>query len=190
MIIRMYVFIMLCIFSFLSCASAGMAEERKAFDGDELKKFCRELPIILSYMNNEERDEFFTNAGMDYTHAVIPESIMGDSRLTLQSQRIAYILNHIILAGVIEDMGGFGEGQLDFLKNEREKVKNNPKIPSGERERILAELEKDIQRLDYTIAQTKSIPKFELVLIWKEKDELNAMLRGKIPMKKKQMARQ
>jgi hypothetical protein len=187
MIIRMYVFILLCIFS---CVSAGMAEEQKAFDGDELKKFCRELPIILSYMNNGERDEFFMNAGMNYAHTIIPESIMRDSRLTLSSQRIAYILNHIILAGVIEDMGGFGEGQLDFLKKERDKVENNPRISSGEKARILAELEDDIRRLDFTIAQTKSIPKFELVLIWKEKDELNAMLRGKIPMKKKQMARQ
>jgi hypothetical protein len=167
-----------------------MAEEQKAFDGDELKKFCRELPIILSNMNNEERDDFFTNAARDYAHAVIPESIMRDSRLTLPSQRIVYILNHIILAGVIEDMGGFGEGQLDFLKKERDKVENNPRIPSGERARILTELEDDIRRLDFTITQTKSIPKFELVLIWKEKDELNAMLRGKIPMKKKQMARQ
>ena len=148
------------------------------------------MPIILSYMNIAERDEFFTNAGRDYVHAIIPESIMRDSRLTLPSQRIVYNLNHIILAGVIEDMRGFGEGRLEFLKNERDKVKNNPRIPSGEKAQILAELENDIRRLNDTIAQTKAIPKFELVLIWKEKDELNAMLRGKIPMKQKQMARQ
>jgi hypothetical protein len=190
MSVRCFIFFVMCVGVFFLNAFAGSAEEQKAFDGDELKKFCRELPIILNSMNNEEKERFFKNTLRDYSHTVLPESIMRDSRLSLQPQRYIYMLNHIILAGVIEDMGGFGEGQLDFLKNEREKVENNQKIPSSERERILAELENDIDRLNDTIAQTKSIPKFELVLIWKEKEELNALLRGKFPIQKKQMARQ
>jgi hypothetical protein len=190
MIVRSFLFWAMCIFVFFSYASDGIAEEQKAFDGEELEKFCRELPIILSSMNTEEKERFFQNTISDYAHVVLPKSIMGDSRLSLQPQRYTYMLNHIILAGVIEDMGGFGEGQLEFLKKEREKVKNNPKIPSNEKEHILAELEYDINRLNDTVAQTKAIPKFELVLIWKEKDELNALLRGKFSIQKKQMARQ
>lgn len=188
--VRFIIFFVMCVGAFFLNAFAGSAGEQKAFDGDELKKFCQELPVILNSMNNEEKDRFFKNTIGDYSHAVLPESIMRDPRLSLQPHRYIYMLNHIILAGVIEDMGGFGEGQLDFLRSERKKVKNNQKIPTGERERILAELENDIDRLNDTIVQTKSIPKIELVLIWKEKEELNALLRGKFPIQKKQMARQ
>jgi hypothetical protein len=190
MSVRFLVVVVMSVFAFFFYAADGIADEQKGFDEDELKKFCQEFPLILNSMNSEEKDRFFRDVISDYTHVVFPQSMLGDPRLSLQPQRYIYVLNHIILAGVIEDMGGFGEGQLAFMKNEREKVKNNPKLPSDKREQTLAELNNDIERLNKTVIQAKSIPRYELVLIWKEKDALNAMLRGKFPIQKKQMARQ
>lgn len=190
MTLRCYSLVVMGVISFFLYSSSATAEMQSAFNEEELQKFCQDLPIVLASMNNEENDKFLMNTIMDYSHTVLPESITRDLRVSLQPQRLTYILNHIILAGAIEDMGGFGEGRSDFMKKEREKVKNNPKISPSERERILAELENDISRLDALIVQTRSIPKSELVLIWKDKDILNALLRGKVPMKRKQMARQ
>ena len=176
---------------FLLCPLAGTAgENQRAFSEEELQKFCRDMPIILASMNYEESEKFFGTIIMDYSHATVPEAIMRDTRLSLQSQRLTYILFHIILAGIIEDMGGFGEGKLEFMKHEREKVKNNPRIPANEKERILTELEKNIAHLRDLIIRTKSIPRSELLLLWQEKEPLNALLRGKVPLKQKKMARQ
>ena len=190
MTLRYCIVIVMGVFTFFLCSSAVNAEIQSGFNEEELQEFCQELPIVLASMNNEEKDKFFINVIKDYPHTVLPESITHDSRLSLQPQRITYILNHIILAGVIEDLGGFGEGQLDLLKKERERIKNNPKIPPAEREKILAEMQDGITNLNDLVVQTKLIPISELALIWKDKDMLNALLRGKIPIHKKQMARQ
>jgi hypothetical protein len=188
--LRCCIVILGCLFSFFSPFSGTAGENEKMFNEEELKQFCRDMPVILASMNNEEKDTFFRSVILDYPHAVFPEVIMRDSRLSLQSERITYIVFHIILAGIIEDMGGFGEGRLEFMKQEREKVKNNPKIPPNEKKRILTELENSISHLNDLIVQTKSIPRSELVLLWQEKDTLNAMLREKVPLKQKRMARQ
>jgi hypothetical protein len=171
-------------------AVAGTENTPKPFNDGELKEFCHELPIVLSSMNDKQREKFFYTVYTDYSRTPFPKSVWDNPRLSLQPQRIAYILNHVILAGVIQDMGGFGEGQLSFMRSQREKVISNPKISKKEKEHILAELNESIDHLKTLIVQTESIPKSELLLIWKEKDTLNSILRGKIPIQKKEMARQ
>ncbi len=190
-LLQLPLLIIFLVFSFDAVARTQDPQDgQKAFSDLELKEFCHELPVILSSMNDMQKEKFFYTVYTDYSHTPFPKSLRGNSRLSLQPQRIAYILNHVILAGVIQDMGGFGEGQLAFMRSQREKVINNPKIPLKEKEHILAELNVSIDRLKDLVVQTESIPKSELLLIWKEKDTLNNLLRGKIPIQKKEMARQ
>jgi hypothetical protein len=184
-------FILSCIFTFSSYASAANSTDvQGAFDGEELKKFCQELPLLLAPMNTVEKDRFFITTIMDYPHSVLPQSVIGGGQASLPPKRIAYMLNHIVLAGIIEDMGGFGEGQLEFLKNQKEIVKNKAGMQPDDRKRILVELDDNIRHLENLILQTKSIPKSELVILWQEKDTLNRLLRGQIPIHKKMSEKQ
>lgn len=182
-----------CIVTFVACSFAANSteiERQKAFSEEELKKFCHELPLVLTSMNRMEKDRFFMTTIMEYPHAVLPPSINSDGRITLSPQRIAYMLNHIVLAGIIEDMGGFGEGQLKFLKSQKEIVNDKEGMPPEERKRILMELDDNIRHLEDLIVQTKAIPRSELVILWKEKDQLNRLLRGQIPIRKKMSEKQ
>lgn len=184
-------FLLFCIFAFSSCAfAAHSTEAQSAFTEEELQRFCRELPLLLAPMNTVEKDRFFITTIMEYPHSEVPQSIIGDSHLSLPLNRIAYMLNHIVLAGIIEDMGGFGEGQLEFLKNEREIVIHKSSMQLDERKRILAELDDNIRHLEDLVRQTKSIPRSELVILWKEKETLNKLLRGQIPIQKKMSKKQ
>ncbi len=191
MAIRYCTFIMLCVLMSLLYPASGMAEEgQKAFNEEELNHFCHDMPIILNAMTKEDKEKFFRDIIMNYPHAAVPGAIMRDARLSLSSSRLTYILFHTILAGIIEDMGGFGEGRLAFMEEQREKVKANPNILPMEKKRMLAELDSSIGRLHDLIAETSSIPRSELVLLWQKKRTLNALLRGKVPIRQKHMATQ
>lgn len=184
-------FLLFCIIAFSSCAFvAHSSEAQSAFTEEELQRFCRELPLLLAPMSTVEKDRFFITTIMEYPHSELPQSIIGDAHLSLPLNRIAYMLNHIVLAGIIEDMGGFGEGQLEFLKNEREIVIHKSSMQPDERKRILTELDDNIRHLEDLIRQTKSIPRSELVILWKEKETLNKLLRGQIPIQKKMSKKQ
>jgi hypothetical protein len=189
---RMF-FMLAYIAAFSACSFAANSteiESQRAFNEEDLKKFCQELPRMLASMNRMEKDRFFMTTIMEYPHAVLPPSVHDDGRFSLSPQRIAYMLNHIVLAGIIEDMGGFGEGQLEFLKSQKEIVNSKEGMPADERKKILLELDDNIRHLEDLIVQTKAIPRSELVILWKEKDQLNRLLRGQIPIRKKMSEKQ
>ena len=160
---------------------------QKPFDDQELKTFCNELPTILNSLKGEEKQQYLVEVINDFTNTVFQREPERKFAATLEPMRFNYILNHIILAGIIKDMGGFGKEKITFLQNQKKKVYRDRKLTADEKQHIISELEQALTEVTKLYKQTQKIPKSELILLWSRKEQLNKLLLNAVPIRPKKM---
>lgn len=160
------------------------------FNKLELETFCADLPEVLDSLNKDELELYFSQITKDYSSTLFEHDPERNFPSSLSSTRFNYILNHTLLAGVVKDMGGFGEAKLDFLQSQRDKVMHRHDISQKVKERVLAELDISIAQVEELKRQTEALPRSELVLLWRKQELLNELLIGVVPIKKQTRAAQ
>jgi hypothetical protein len=173
---------------FVSVTAGTAAEQQKAFDKKELDAFCNELPQVLDSLQKNERSKYLIETMNDYRNTIFQREPDRTFPSTFTVKRFNYILNHIILAGIINDIKGFGDKKLIFLKEQQVRVRKDRKLSAEEKNKILHNLSASIEQVTRLNKQTKAIPYSELILLWDQKDTLNKMLLGVIPIKKQKMS--
>jgi len=167
--------------------SLSHAVEHKTLTRDELEKFIKDTPVLISEVKaiNEDRRLIGLFLHPDRVGAdTVIMSILED--LSWEPDRYAYIFSRVIIAGFIRDMGQFGEGKLQFMKEQLEKWKASDE-PEPEKSEMIENLTMSIKDLEAIVERTNRIPKMELMLMWDYRDELNEILMGKLPIGKKRM---
>ncbi len=162
-------------------------EPPEPFNKDELEQFCRSLPDVLNSLNNQEQQQYLIEVTSDPENTFFQREPERSFASSLSASRFNYILNHAILAGFVNEMGGFGEEKITFMKQQREKITYDSTIDETEKEQILNELDSGILEMTRLHQQTKSIPKSELFRLWRKKDVLNSHIKDIFPVEKKKM---
>jgi len=179
------IFKFICFLAILLLGVPGKAEDLSELTEKDLDQFIRDTPAFIVEVRNQHLDGQLIGL---FLH---PEQIRDDLplrqiliELRINPDRYAYIFSHVILGGFIRDMGEFGDGKVKFLKDQRKKwqASNEP-----DKDKVVAELDRSIPDVEEIAEKTKKIPIAELQLFWGRREELNDILMGKLPVKRKEL---
>ncbi len=163
------------------------AQEHPPLYQAELDKFITDTPTFITKVKEIQLDFLLIKLFLHPTRIhEDPEIVDILNEIHWKPDRYAYIFSRVIIGGFIRDMGGFGDEDLAFLKTQRQKWQDSSE-PEEEKKDMIAQLDRAIADLSEIVARTKAIPKKELVLMWNNRDQLNDVLMGKLPIGKKVM---
>jgi len=165
---------------------AGKAKDSVPFTSPELETFMRDAPGFLDWVDETGDKKFLADLIKD------PKVIKynGDAYKYLKNQgwrpeRFAYILNHVVLGGVIKETGGFGDKELNALLEQKERVSQSGDLSPEEKQAALEILDNTIAEIKETIAANKSVPKSELLLMWSCRDRLYHIFLNRLPVQQR-----
>lgn len=156
------------------------------FNREELLNFIPQSKIFVDWCRENHHVDVIKNI-LDkpesvYQHQLAANQLRGQKQ---DPGRFAYILNHVILAGIGKDMGGDGSGKLAYLVGQRNKLLNSSEISEQQRTEELRHIDSSIAELKGTSQRLRSIPMSELQLMWAEREQLEAALMGRIPIERR-----
>ncbi len=171
----------------LVVSSTVFSEQRKPLHQDELDSFIKDTPTFISAVKEKNLDFLLIKLFLHPQQVEEdPEIVEILKELNWTPYHYAYIFSRVIIGGFIRDMGGFGDEDLEFLKDQRKKWQESNE-PEQEKLEMIRQLDRSIIDLTEIVARTKTIPKSELLLLWGNRDRLNDILMGKLPIGKQKM---